>query len=137
MAEDTAAGAAVVFTEAAGAADFMAVEEGFTAEEDSPAEAALVSAEAARLVAGIAAVTVAADSMAAAAVMDGVAAAGAAEVGVEDTVMDGAVGAGDLGMGGRIGDMDGAIRTVTTATAGDITRPTVIMVTRPTGLRTT
>ena len=132
--------AAGASTEAAVAADFMEGEAGFTAEEVSPAEATLALAAGTHLAGIVAAgITEVAATTVAMAVMDGAdeVMAGAVEVGVEDTVMDGAVGAGDLALGGRIGDMDGAIRMATTATAGDITRPTVLMVTRPTDLRTT
>ena len=134
-------------TEAAVAADFMEGEAGFTAEEVlvEEAEATLVLAAGIHLagivVAGIAAadITVAAATTVAMAVMDGAdeVMAGAVEAGViTGTVTDGEVGAGDLDLGGRIGDMAGDIRTATTATAGGITRPT-LMVTRPTGLQTT
>jgi hypothetical protein len=138
-----------VFTEAGVAADFMEAEEGFTAVEDFPAEATLDSAVDIRL-AGIvvadieaaastevAATTVVTASTGVMAVMDGAAGAtvGAAEVG--DMVEVGAaagVGAGDLATAGHI--MAGDIRMATTATAR-ITRPTLIILTRTQGLRTT
>jgi hypothetical protein len=101
---------------AAEEADFMEVaEEGFTAVEVSTAEAALVSA-ADTPSAGI----VAASTVVAAAT------AGAADIGaIEDTVID-----GDLALGGRIGVGDIAM-----ATARGITRPTLIILTRTTILR--
>lgn len=132
--------AAEVFTEAAVAGDFMEAAGVFTAEEVSPEGAALVSAAAARL-AGI----VAAGSMV---VVDSTVAVAstvveASMVVVASTVAASMVGAstvavalaGDLDLAGRIGDMAGAIRMATMARG--ITRPTVIMVTRPAGLRTT
>jgi hypothetical protein len=57
--------------------------------------------------------------------------AGAEGIGAEDTVTD---GAGDLALGGRIGVGDGDIRIPTTARG--ITRPTRIILTRTTVLRT-
>ena len=137
MVEDTAE-AAEVFTVAA-VADFMeAVAADFTAVEDSPAGGALGSAEGIRLADLVAASMGDAVSMAAAAGLAGAAeaSAGAAEVGADEAGA-GAVGAGDLDLAGRIGDMDGAIRMATTGTARGIMRPTVTMVTRPAGLRTT
>jgi hypothetical protein len=58
--------------------------------------------------------------------------AGAEDIGAEDTVTD---GVGDLALGGHIGAGDGGIRMPTT-TRG-ITRPTLIILTRTTVLRTT
>ena len=142
MVGDTAVAAAdEVYTEAEEAADFMEAEV-LAVEAEAARSAAVIRmagiVAAATTVAG-AVITAAAATMAVAAGMVGAAGAtaGVEEVGVEDMVTAGAVGAGDLATVGRIGDMAGAIRMATTATAGGITRPTVIMVTRPTGLRTT
>jgi hypothetical protein len=126
---------------AVGAADFMAAAVGFTAEEDSPAEATLDLVEAIRLAGIVAAgpteVTdiTAEAAITVAAVMDGEAGAtaGAAEVGEEAMAM---ATAGDLAMAGRIGDMAGDIRMATTATIRGITRHTLIPI-RPTVTRRT
>ena len=123
-----------------------AAEEGFTAAEAFPAAGILVSAADTRL-AGIEAAVIGAAAFmeGAAAFMEDTATGGAAEdtAGVEEVGVTEEVGAeagvGDLALGGRIGDMAGDIRTdtmATTDTAWGITRPTLIL-TRPTGLRTT
>ena len=115
------------------AADFMEAAVGFTAEEDSPAEATLDLVEAIRLAGLVAAgpteVTdiTAGAAITVAAVMDGEAGATAGAAGV---------GAGDLAMAGRIGDMAGDIRMDTTATIRGITRHTLIRI-RPTVTRRT
>jgi hypothetical protein len=121
---------------AAVAEDSMGVAElGFTGVEVSTPEATL----------GMAADTTTADIVAVttedgattevAAVMVGLAGAGATagaeDIGAEDTVTD---GAGDLASGGRIGVGD--IRMATT-TARDITRPTLIILTRTIRILTT
>jgi len=151
--EEGTAVAAEVFTEAAVGVDFMEAEEGFTAAADSPAEATLVSAADIRLagivaediVAGMEAADTAAATTAAEATMadaadmvgaDGVT-VGVAEVGAIAATATEEAGAGDMASAGRIGDMAGDIRMATTATAGGITLPTVIMVTRRTGLQRT
>jgi hypothetical protein len=123
---------------AAVAEDSMGVAElGFTGVEVSTPEATL----------GMAADTTTADIVAVttedgattevAAVMVGLAGAGATagaeDIGAEDTVTDGA-GDGDLASGGRIGVGD--IRMATT-TARDITRPTLIILTRTIRILTT
>ena len=121
------------------AEDFVAVvEEGLTVEEGSTPEAALGTAGDATtadiVVATTADIVVATTEAGAttevAAVMAGAAGAtaGAEDIGAEDTVTD-----GDLALGGRIGDGD--IRIPTTTTRG-ITLPTLIILTRPTALRT-
>jgi hypothetical protein len=134
-----------VFTEAV-AVDFMEVaEEGFTVVVVSPAEGILVSAADIRLVdieaagIGAAASTEVTVTTAVTAAMDGEAGAtaGAGEDGAMEDMGTGEAGAGDLASDGRIGDMGGDIRMATTATARGITRPTLIILTRPTGLRTT
>ena len=101
----------------------------FTAGEDSPAADALVLVEAARLAAGIAAVTVAADTTVAVVVMAGAveATAGAAEVGEEAMGTAGAAGAGDLALAG-LGTMVGDIRMATTATIQGIMRHIPILI---------
>jgi hypothetical protein len=133
-------------TEEAVVADFMEVaEEGFTVAEVSRAEGILVSAADIRLVdivaadIGAAASTVAAATTAVTAAMDGEAGAtaGVVEVGAMEDMGTEEAGAGDLASGGRIGDMAGDIRMATTVTAHGITRLTPIILTRPTGLRTT
>jgi hypothetical protein len=119
-------------------ADFMeAAEEGFTAAEAFPAAGILVSAGDIRL-AGIEAAVIGAAAFTEDTATGGAAGdtAGVEEVGVTEEVGVGA-GAGDLVLGGRIGDMAGGIRMATTDTAWGITRPTLIILTRPTGLRTT
>jgi hypothetical protein len=133
MEGDTAAAVAEDSTEA-GAADFMEVEAGFTAVEVSLAEATLVSAVGIRSADIVAATMADAATTEAAAVMAGVAeaTAGAAEAGATAGGDGAGVGAGDLDSAGRIGDMAGDIRMATTATR--ITRPTLIILTRPTAL---
>ena len=122
--------------------DFMEeAEEGFTAVEASLAAATplaviVVVDIAAEASTEVAAFTEVVDSTAATAVMDGAAGAtdGAVEVGVTEEAGDG-VGAGDLDLGGRIGDMAGDIRIMaTTDMAWGITRPTLTIPTRPTGI---
>jgi len=132
-------GEAEVFTEAAGAADFMEAVEGstaeeaaFTEEEDSPAEGILVSAADIRL-AGIGAADFMGDAASTVVVASTVVAAmdGAAEVGAM-VVMgseEAGVGAGDLAMAGLIGAGD--IRMATTATL------ILIIPIRPTAIRKT
>jgi hypothetical protein len=149
MEEGTVVGAGS--TEEAVVADFMEVaEEGFTVAEVSRAEGILVSAADIRLVdivaadigaadIGAAASTVAAATTAVTAAMDGEAGAtaGVVEVGAMEDMGTEEAGAGDLASGGRIGDMAGDIRMATTVTAHGITRLTPIILSRPTGLRTT
>jgi len=113
---------------AALAEDFMeAGEEGFTEVQGSTP-----------VTLGTAADTITADIVAAttgvAAVLAGAAGAtaGAEDTGAEDAVTD---GVGDLDLGGHMGAGDGGIRMPTT-TRG-ITRPTLILPTRTTVLRTT
>jgi len=146
--EEGTAVAAEVFTEAAVGVDFM------EAEEDSPAAATPVSAADIRLedivvavgiVAGMeAADTAAATTAAEATMVDAadmvgadVVTVGVAEVGAIAATATEEAGAGDMASAGRIGDMAGDIRMATTDTAGDITRPIVIMVTRRTSLQRT
>jgi hypothetical protein len=140
--EEGTAEAAEVST-AAVEADFMEAV-GFTAAEASPVEAALVSSAAIRLAGIVAVVMEAEDIEAATTVVEATTAAVAATVAAAATVGAAGVtagaaeaGDGDLATAGRIGDMAGAIRTATTATARGITRPTLIIRTRPMGLRTT
>jgi hypothetical protein len=118
---------------AAGAADFMEVEAGFTAVEVLvAAEATLLSVDARLAVdigaatGGVAFTAAVASMVAAASTVGG--ASMAAEVGEEDMVTAGADGAGDLASAGRIGDMAGAIRMATTATIRGITRHTLTLI---------
>jgi hypothetical protein len=138
MGEGTAAVEEEVSTEAAVeedstavvAADFMGAAVGSMAEEDSPA-VTLDLVAAARLAAAsmVDAVSMAAGALmaAGASTVAGVAEAGVAEAGADEAGV-GAAGAGDLATAGLIGDMAGAIRMATTATAGDITRHTLIRI---------
>jgi hypothetical protein len=122
--EDSTAAVAEDFMEAAG--------ERFTGVEASTAEAALRTSADTPTADIVAATTEGGATTEVAAATAGAAGgtAGAEDTGAEDTVTD---GAGELALGGRIGDGD--IRMPTT-TAPGITRLALIILTRPTVLRT-
>src|SRR5437899_12537852 len=130
MEEDTAA-VEEVSTEVAVGADFMVEAEDLPAATLDLAVGTLASAVdilIADIVAGMEAADTAEATTAGVAIMVAAVMDGAAEVGAADmvTVTAGAVGAGDLVMAGLNGDMAGANRKATTATAPCIMRPSVI-----------
>jgi hypothetical protein len=140
MEEGTAEAAEVFTVVAVEAADFMGAVADFTAEEDSPAAAALVLSADIRMAGTVVdmAVDIAAATTVAEAITEAAADMDGAAIMAAGAITDGAaeVGAGDLALAGRIGDMAGDIRMATTATIPGIMRPTLILIPpRRTGLR--
>jgi hypothetical protein len=125
--EEGTVGEAEVFTEAAVGADFT------EAEVLAVEEATLLSVDTRSAAVDFEAVSTAAEALVAGDFMVAAVLAGAVEAGVGAD--EAGVGAGDLAGAGRIGVMAGDIRMATTATIRAITRPTLIIRTRPTDIQ--